>query len=201
MLRVTDAPSHRQSVPLRPTGRRSRLYCSKNSYDGQLQLGLETSRSFSASGWVGSFVRQSLRFHSSSAMQCSYRGARFWGKKKSLRLFLERRDNSRSLFNCSLVRVLIISSAKWEMLKTDKSTANHVLWSPEAGHTDSPCRMLFHLNLLNLSSPFIFFPVVKMNMVVSSQLSSITELNLALLTAETTGHRLFCLCCAAGEVM
>lgn len=193
MLHVKDAPSHRQSVPLRPTGRCSRLQCSKNSYDGQLQLGLETSRSFSASGWVGSFVRQSLCFHSSSVMQCSYRAARFWGKKKSLRLFLERRDNSRSLFNCSLVRVLIISSAK--------STANHVLWSPEAGHTDSPCRMLFHLNLLNLSSPFIFFPVVKMNMVVSSQLSSITELNLALLTAETTGHRLFCLCCAAGEVM
>lgn len=107
-------------------------------------------------------------------------------------------DSSKSLHNCILVRVLIISSSKWEMLRTGESVTNFILWSPEVGYTDPPCWVL---STLNLSSPFLLFPVVKMNMVVSSQLSSITELNLALLTAQTTGCRqvILSLLCSCGS--
>lgn len=59
------------------------------------------------------------------------------GRKSSATFFLKEWDNGRSLANCALVRVLIISSTKWEMLKTDKSIMLSI-WSPEVGHTDSP---------------------------------------------------------------
>lgn len=100
--------------------------------------------------------------------------------------FWKERDNGRSLFNCSLVHVLI-SSAKWETLKTDKSTTNYGLQKLDV--LTLPVECFFHLNLRVWVLSFFLFPVVKMNMVVSSQLSSITELNLTLLTAKTTGCR------------
>lgn len=166
-------------MPLNPTGRCSRLYHSKNSYDCQFRLTLEKSGSFSASSWVESFVRQSLSFiHSSFVMQCSrYRERETLssgGWKIKWDSFWKAWDNSRSLFNCSLVHVLIISSTKWETLKTDKSTPNYVLSLVSRSWTYWLSLLsAFSLESLNLSSFFFFFfffPVVKMNMVVSSQL-------------------------------
>lgn len=160
MLHIMNAPSHGYSVPLNPTGRCSRLYRSKNSYDCHFWVLLEKSRSFSASSWVEAFVRQSLSFHSSLAMQCRYRETRsVLGEKIKWDSFWKEWDNSRSLFNCSLVRVLIIFSTKWETLKTDKSTTNYVLCLVSRSWT---CWLsllsAFSLESLNLRSPFFFFP-------------------------------------------
>lgn len=140
MLHVMNAPSHGQSVPLNPTGRCSRLYPSKNSHSCQLGLKLKASGSFSGSSWVESFVRQSkFSFFFCDAVEVQ-RGTRFWWGDVKGDSFWKESDNSRCLSDCSLVRVLIISSTKWETLKTDKSTTSYVLWSLEAGHTDnSPC--------------------------------------------------------------
>lgn len=163
---------------------------------------LETSGSFSAITWVESFIRQTSGFHLPSVMQCSTERDMLscGGKKIKWDSFWKEWDNSKSLLNCILVHVLIISATKWETLKTGESATNLIL--------------LFDLQKLDtLTLPaesfslwiwvlFFFFPVVKMNMVVSSQLSSITELNLTLLTAQTTGCRqVICLCCAAVVVM
>lgn len=121
--------------------------------------------------------------------------------KKSSETSWNEWGNSRSLFNCSLVRVLIISSTKWETLKTDKSATNYLLCLVSRSWTYWLSLLsAFSLESLNFSSPF-FCPVVKMNMVVSSQLSSITELNLTLLTAQRTGRRqvILSLLCSCGS--
>lgn len=41
--------------------------------------------------------------------------------------FWKEQDNSKRLHNCILVRVLIISSVKWEMLKAGESATNFIL--------------------------------------------------------------------------
>lgn len=149
MLHVMNAPSHGYSVPLSPTGRCRRLYRSKNSYDCQLWLLWEKSGSFFCQqlGWIlcQTVFKFSLVF--CDAVQVQRETCSVLGGKIKWDSFRKEWDNSRSLFNCSLVHVLIIFSTKWETLKTDKSTTNYVLWSPEAGHTDCPCWVLFHLNL------------------------------------------------------
>lgn len=91
---------------------------------------LETSGSFSAAAWVESFLRQTLGFHLSSVMQCSTeRDMLNSGEGGGIKWdsFWKEWDNSKSLHNCILVRVLIISSTKWEMLKTGESATNFIL--------------------------------------------------------------------------
>lgn len=166
---------------------------------------LETSGSSSASSWVESFVRQSLSFHSSSVMQHQYRegDAQFWGKKIKWDSFWKEWDNSRSLFNCSLVRALIISSAKWETLKTDKSTTNYVLCLVSRSWT-------YWLSLLSafftwisaFEFSFLFFLQWKWiwwSPVNSQALQNWISHYLQL--RQQAADRLFCLCCAAVVVM
>lgn len=140
MLNVMYSPSCVQSVPLNPSGRCSRLYASKNSYDGQLQFMLEMSeKSFCQP--LGCIIFKTVEaFTDLWYIVVTERNANVQfggGQKSSATFFLKEWDNGRSLANCALVRVLIISSTKWEMLKTDKSITISV-WSPEVGYTDSP---------------------------------------------------------------
>lgn len=89
---------------------------------------LETSGSFAAANWVESFIRQTLGFHSSSVMQSSTeREMLSSGGEIKWDSFWKEWDSSKSLHNCILVRVLIISSTKWEMLKTGESATNFIL--------------------------------------------------------------------------
>lgn len=131
-------------------------------------------------------------------MQCRYKeGLWVLGEKSSKTLSGKSRIIG-EISDCSLVHVLIISSNKWKVLKTDKSAT--MFSGLQKLDILTPCWVFFTW-ISEFEFSFLLFPVVKMNMVVSSELSIIAELNLVLLTAKTTCHRSYCLCGAAVVVM